>query len=66
MGRFIKDVSASADVLGLDKSIDEDIYKQKYVFEVAWEVVNKGTYLSYFILSILNHLRVVKLPNDFG
>ncbi|EUB62187.1 Putative glycogen [starch] synthase [Echinococcus granulosus] len=41
VGRFIKDVSASADVLGLDKSIDEGIYKQKYVFEVAWEVVNK-------------------------
>lgn len=42
VGRFIKNIVANADVLGLDKTIDEEIYKQKYVFEVAWEVVNKG------------------------
>lgn len=43
VGRFIKDVTAGAEVLGLDKTVDEDIYRQKYVFECAWEVVNKGT-----------------------
>ncbi|KAM7536948.1 hypothetical protein Aperf_G00000066457 [Anoplocephala perfoliata] len=41
VGRFIKDITPSEEVLGLDKSIDEEIYRQKYVFECAWEVVNK-------------------------
>lgn len=44
VGRFIKDVSAPSDGLGLNRTISEDIYSQKYVFEVAWEVVNKGMF----------------------
>ncbi|BHF64474.1 Glycogen [starch] synthase, liver [Sparganum proliferum] len=41
VGRFIKDVGPPSDILGLTRSIEDEVFKKLFVFECAWEVVNK-------------------------
>ena len=42
VGKFLKDKFQNLTEDSFNANIDPEIYGNRYVFEVAWEVVNKG------------------------